>query len=90
MCAVAGNKSEKIPYPAYLIGKLAGMVAAENMRQRARIYTLEYYAGKWIWLRYKEFAGGDFYDIVPRDTRVTEANLTMALSAMERAIGEVA
>lgn len=90
MCAVDGNKSEQIPYTAFQIGKLAAMVAAENMRQRARIYDFRCYDGNRFWLKYKVFASGTVYEIVPENTKATEAALTFALEDMRKAIKEVA
>lgn len=84
------KKKQEIPYTAWQIGKLARMVAQENARQKRWIYTMEYYCGKWVWVRRRGYTSGESVDVVPRDTRATEAGLEMALAAMQKAAAETA
>ncbi len=75
------------PYTDELLGKIGKLVGTLNRVQRERIYTFEYYNGMWIWIRYRESTSGVFTDLVKRDTRATETNLTVALAAVRNELG---
>jgi len=72
-----------------LLGYLMKTVAAANRRfARQRIYSMEYYGGKHIWIRRRDYAFAGWTDITPRDTRVTGANLKQAIEDLRKDIEE--
>ena len=71
-----------------MFGYLAMMAYEENRRQKEWIYTLEYYGGKWIMVRRRnyvyEFEGKQ--DVVRRDSDATTAvSLAGAIASMRAA-----
>jgi hypothetical protein len=66
-----------------LMAKLTELVARANESQTNRIYTMEYYGGKWVRIRHKGFAEFEFTDVIDRDTRVNDENVIQAIAAMQ-------
>jgi hypothetical protein len=84
-CERNGGKNvtpEREMIPA-LMEKLTELVARANESQRQRIYTMEYYGGKWVRIRYKGFAEFEFTDVIDRDTQVDVGNILSAIETME-------
>lgn len=78
------ESSERIPI---LLAQLMEITAEANrIREKEYVYTLEYYGGRHLWLRRRGWVFDGWTDIVIRDTRVTEANILLAIQAMRREI----
>ena len=76
--------SERIPV---LLAQLMEITAEANrIREKEYIYSLEYYGGKPLGPRRRGWVFDGWADIVIRDTRVTEANILLAIQAMRREI----
>lgn len=69
-------------------GYLAMLVSAENSRQKDYIYTMEYYGGKWLWVKRRGYVYGydRRADVVSRDTDADSMeSLAGALASMRAA-----
>ena len=74
---------------AGMIGALAQLTAEANIAwRRRRIYTLEFYGGRYIWVWWRPWVteGAERITCVDRDTRAEAEPLVRAVEAMEQEI----